>query len=177
MKNFMDLCLRRQSCRDFADKPVEHDKLVQCVEAARLTPSGCNAQPWSFVVVENPAVVPEVAKCAQQLGANEYISGAKAFIVILEEHAVLMPMLRKIVPSQYFAKGALGAAALTVCLQAEELGLGTCILGIYDREKLGELLNIPKEKQFGGLIAVGYPASDKVRNKVRKPLDDIVRFV
>ena len=177
MKSFMDLCLRRQSCRDFADKPVEHDKLVQCVEAARLAPSGCNAQPWSFVVVENPAIVPEVAKCAQQLGANEYIAGAKAFIVVLEEHAVLMPQIRKIIDSQYFAKGDLGGAVLTICLQAEELGLGTCILGIYDREKICELLTIPKEKQFGGLIAVGYPASDKVRGKVRKPFDDIVRFV
>ena len=177
MKSFMDLCLRRQSCRDFADKPVEHDKLVQCVEAARLAPSGCNAQPWSFVVVENPAIVPEVAKCAQQLGANEYIAGAKAFIVVLEEHAVLMPQIRKIIDSQYFAKGDLGGAVLTICLQAEELGLGTCILGIYDREKICELLTIPKEKQFGGLIDVGYPASDKVRGKVRKPFDDIVRFV
>ena len=177
MKSFMDLCLRRQSCRDFADKPVEHDKLVQCVEAARLAPSGCNAQPWSFVVVENPAIVPEVAKCAQQLGANEYIAGAKAFIVVLEEHAVLMPQIRKIIDSQYFAKGDLGAATFAVCLAAEDQGLGSCILGIYDREKICELLGIPKDKQFGGLIAVGYPASDKVRGKVRKPLEDIARFV
>ena len=177
MKDFMDLCLRRQSCRDFADKPVEHDKLVKCIEAARLTPSGCNSQPWSFVVVENPEIVPEVAKCAQQMGINEYISGAKAFIVILEEHAVLMPGIRKILDSQYFAKGDLGAAVVTVCLAAEDQGLGTCILGIYDRERMGQLLNIPIEKQFGGLIAVGYPAGDKVRNKVRKPMEELVRFV
>ena len=177
MKSFMDLCLSRQSCRDFADKPVEHDKLVQCVEAARLAPSGCNAQPWSFVVVEDPATVAEVAKCAQQLGGNEYVAGARAFIVVLEEHAVLMPVIRKFIDSQYFAKGDLGAAVLTICLQAEDLGLGTLILGIYDREKLCQLLDIPREKRFGGLIALGYPASDKVRNKVRKPLEDIVRFV
>ena len=177
MTDFMDLCLRRQSCRDFADKPVEHEKLVKCIEAARLTPSGCNAQPWSFVVVENPSIVPEVAKCAQQMGINEYVSGAKAFVVVLEEHAVLMPGIRKLLDSQYFAKGDLGAAVATVCLAAEDQGLGTCILGIYDRERICELLNIPVEKQFGGLIAVGYPAGDKVRNKVRKPMDELVRFV
>ena len=177
MKDFMDLCLRRQSCRDFADRPVEHEKLVKCVEAARLTPSGCNSQPWSFVVVEDPKIVPEVAKCAQQMGINEYISGARAFVVILEEHAVLMPAIRRILDSQYFAKGDLGAATLTVCLAAEDQGLGSCILGIYDREKLCELLSIPIEKQFGALIALGYPASDKVRNKVRKPMEEIARFV
>lgn len=130
MQDFMELCQRRQSCRDFADKPVEREKLVRCIEAARLAPSGCNAQPWSFVVVENPDIVPEVAKCSQQLGFNEYISKARAFIVVLEEHAVLMPAIRRIVDSQYFAKGDLGAAVLSICLQAESMGLGSCILGI-----------------------------------------------
>lgn len=177
MKDFMDLCLRRQSCRDFTDKPVEHEKLVYCVEAARLAPSGCNSQPWSFVVVENPEIVPEVAKCSQQLGINAYISGAKAFIIVLEEHAKLMPKLRCFLDSQYFAKGDIGGAILTMCYAAEEQGLGTCILGLYDRDRLCELLDIPAGKRFGGMIAVGYPASDTVRDKPRKPLDAVVRFV
>ena len=67
MKDFMDLCLRRQSCRDFSDRPVEHEKLVQCIEAARLAPSGCNAQPWSFVVVEDPAVEIGRASCRERV--------------------------------------------------------------------------------------------------------------
>lgn len=175
--NFMELCLKRQSCRNFSDRPVEHEKLVKCVEAARLTPSGCNSQPWSFVVVEDPKVAPEVAKCAQQLGINEYISGAKAFFVVLEEHAVLMPGIRKILDSQYFAKGDLGAATVTLCYAAEEQGLGSCILGVYDRETLGRLLDIPQDKRYAALIAVGYPAEDKVRGKSRKPMEELVRFV
>ncbi|MCD8139816.1 MAG: nitroreductase family protein [Planctomycetaceae bacterium] len=65
MSDFMDLCLRRQTCREFADRPVEHDKPVQCVEAARNAPSGCNAQPWSFVVVESPDTVKQVGECVQ----------------------------------------------------------------------------------------------------------------
>ncbi|MDR1922179.1 MAG: nitroreductase family protein [Candidatus Adiutrix sp.] len=175
--DFLELCQRRQSCRDFADRPVEHEKLVKCIEAAGLAPSACNSQPWSFVVAENPALTPEVAKCAMQMGINEYFSGAKAFIVVLEEHAVLMPKLRCILDSQYFAKGDLGAATLSICLAAEAQGLGSCIIGLFDREKLCRLLDIPIEKQFGALIAIGYPASDKVRPKNRKTLEEIVRFV
>ncbi len=177
MQDFMDLCLRRQSCRKFADKPVEHEKLARCVEAARLTPSGCNAQPWSFVVAESPAAVAEVAKCAQQMGLNEFTSGAKAFFVVLEEHAMLVPKIRCLLDSQYFAKGDLGAAVLTLCLAAEEQGLGTCIIGMYDREGICKALNLPPDKRFGGLIAVGYPESDKVRPKIRKPVEEIVRYV
>ncbi len=177
MKNFMELCLRRQSCRDFADRPIEHEKLVYCLEAARLSPSACNSQPWSFVVAESPQVVSEVAKCGQQMNMNPFLDKAKAFVVALEEHAVLMPGIRRILDSQYFAKGDIGAAAYAVCLAAEDQGLGSCIIGIYDREKICELLNIPLEKQFGALIALGYPASDKIRDKNRKALKDIARFV
>ncbi|MDR2934373.1 MAG: nitroreductase family protein [Candidatus Adiutrix sp.] len=177
MKDFLELAAARQSCRNFADRPVEHDKLVKCVEAARLAPSACNSQPWSFVVVEDPLVVPEVAKTSQVLGINEYVSGARAFIVLLEEHAVLMPRLRAFLDSQYFAKGDLGGALLSLCLEAESLGLGTCILGLYDREKLSALLNIPLETRFAGLVAVGYPADPKTREKTRKPLESLIRFV
>jgi nitroreductase len=177
MDDFLDLCLRRQSCRDFSDKPVEHEKLARCVEAGRLAPSGCNAQPWSFVVAESPDVVAEVAKCGQQLNLNPFLSKAKAFIVILEEHAVLNPTVRRFFDSQYFAKGDLGAAALQVCLEATTLGLGTCIIGIYDRERLCELLNIPIEKHFGAFIAVGYPADDQIRRKIRRPFEELARFV
>lgn len=176
MSDFMNLCLRRQSCRKFADRPVEHEKLVSCIEAARLSPSGCNSQPWSFVVVETPELVAEVAKCRQE-GSNTFLDDAKAFIVVLEEHAVLMPKLRAILDSQYFAKGDLGAAVMSISYEAESQGLGTCIIGLYNRERLCELLDIPMEKRFGALIAVGYPADETVRPKTRKPLEDIVRFV
>jgi nitroreductase len=176
-EDFLELCLRRQSCRSFSDKPVEHEKLLKCVEAGHYAPSGCNAQPWSFVVAETPDIVAEVAKCGQQMNMNPFLSKAQAFIVILEEHAVLMPAVRRIIDSQYFAKGDLGAAALQICLEAETQGLGTCIIGIYDREGLSTTLNIPVEKQFAALIAVGYPADPAVRPKTRKQLEELSRFV
>jgi nitroreductase len=177
MNDFLDLCLRRQSCRSFAERPVEHEKLVKCVEAGRLAPSGCNAQPWSFVVVETPEIVAEAAKCGQQMKMNPFLSKAGAFIVVLEEHATLNPLLRCLIDSQYFAKGDLGAAALQICLEAETQGLGSCIIGVYDRPRLCALLDIPLEKQFGALIALGYPASESVRAKDRKPFEAVARFV
>jgi nitroreductase len=176
-EDFLDLCLRRQSCRNFSDKPVEHEKLVKCVDAGHYAPSGCNSQPWSFVVTETPGVVAEVAKCGQQNDMNPFLSNARAFIIVLEEHAVLMPAVRRIIDSQYFAKGDLGAATVQICLEAEALGLGTCIIGIYDREGICKALDIPIEKQFAALIAVGYPADPAVRQKSRKPLEEIMRFV
>ncbi|MDR1084217.1 MAG: nitroreductase family protein [Deltaproteobacteria bacterium] len=177
MSDFLELAAHRQSCRTFSGKQVEHDKLVKCIEAARLAPSGCNAQPWKFVVVEDPLVVPEVAKCTVQLGVNEYLAQAGAFIVVLEEHAKLMPKLAAMLDSQYFAKGDLGGAALSICLEAESLGLATCMAGLYDRPKLCQLLDLPPDQRFFLVIAVGYAVKDEVRPKIRKPLDEIVKFV
>lgn len=176
MNDFIELAKRRQTCREFADRPVEHDKLAACVEAARLAPSGCNAQPWSFVVVESPELVSKVAECIAMDGMNPYAAQAKAFVVILEEHAKLMPAIASMLDSQYFAKGDLGAAAAYLCLEAEAQGLGTCQFGIYDRPKIGQILNIPEYKQYGAVIGIGYPAKPDVRNKQRKAFDEVVRF-
>ncbi|MDR0620799.1 MAG: nitroreductase family protein [Deltaproteobacteria bacterium] len=177
MSDFFELVQRRQSCRQFSDKPVEREKLVKILEAARLAPSGCNSQPWYFIVVESPDKVAEVAQTTMQLGLNEYIGQAKAIIVIVEEHAHLIPKVAKMVDSQVFAKNDLGAATLSLCLAAESLGLGTCIVGMFDRPKLRELLDISDDKPIHMVVAVGYAASDKVRNKQRKSLEEISRFV
>jgi nitroreductase len=177
MDDFLELCKLRQSCRGFSEHLVEHDKLAQCAEAGRLAHSGCNAQPWSFVVVENQDMVSEIALCGQQLKQNSWLGTAKAFIIVLEEHAVLSPVISCFLDSQYYAKGDLGAATAYICLEAASQGLGSCIIGVYDRKKIGELLNIPVEKQFGSVIALGYPSNDVVRQKKRKAFEDIVRFV
>ncbi|MDR2198639.1 MAG: nitroreductase family protein [Deltaproteobacteria bacterium] len=177
MGDFLELAAKRQSCRSFSDKPVEREKLLKCVEAARLAPSACNSQPWSVVVVEDPKVVPLVAEGTMQLGANSYIKDAKAFFVVVEETAKLMPAVAKICESQVFARGDLGGFALSLTLEAESLGLGTCILGLFDRPRLRELLNIPAEKNIFLVVAAGYPRDGKIREKSRKPLDEICRFV
>ncbi len=177
MKDFFELCKQRQSCRDFADKPIEHEKLIKCIEAARLAPSACNSQPWRFVVAETPDIVKQVAKCTQELGINAYTDGAKAFIIVLEDHAVLMPKIRSFLDSQYFAKGDLGAAEVTLCYAAQEQGLGSCVLGIYNREKLCEILNLKPDTRFFCVIALGYPKNETTLPKKRKDIEEIAKFV
>ncbi|MDR2353590.1 MAG: nitroreductase family protein, partial [Deltaproteobacteria bacterium] len=136
MSDFLELARKRQSCRHFSKKPVEREKLEKCVEAASLSPSACNSQPWSFIVVQDPKVLEEVADCTTVLGINKYFKDATAFVVILEEKAKLLPVLARLVDSQIHAKGDLGGAALSFCLEAESLGLGTCIVGVFDRPRL-----------------------------------------
>jgi nitroreductase len=177
MSDFIELAQKRQSCRAFSDRAVDHQTLVKCLEGAALAPSACNSQPWGLVVVEDPKIVSEVAKTTQQLGLNEFTNKAKSFLVVVEEYAPLMPKIAQFIDSQYFAKGDLGAATYGFCLTAESLGLGTCILGMFDRPKLRELLSIPQDKNIFIVVAIGYPASSAVRPKSRKPVESFARFV
>jgi nitroreductase len=177
MSDYLELATRRQSWRDYADTPVEREKLVRIVEAARLTPSACNSQPWKVVVVDDPAVAAEVAASTCQLGINEYIRKAKAFFVVLAQPAKLMPKIACLIDDQYFAKSDLGAFTYALALASESEGLGTCIVGMFDRPKLIELLKLPQGQPIHMVVAVGYPSKEQVRNKVRKPLEEIATFV
>ena len=63
-------------------------------------------------------------------------------------------------------------------LQAADLGLGSCILGMFQEEKLKELLELPRESRVRLVIALGYPAEVKEpRAKVRKDAEQVIRFV
>ena len=177
MSNFFELINKRESCRSYSDRRVSKEDLVKCIEAARVAPSACNSQPWSFVVVNSEEKSPLVAKCTQSMGMNKFTSEAPAFIVVCEEKANLSANLGGIIKSQHYAQGDVGIAVASICYAATELGLSTCILGWFDEKKLVELLSLPKNKRIRLVISVGFAKNDNIRNKKRKSIDEIMTYI
>lgn len=178
MMDFMALVNERYSCRDYdADRPVEHEKLLQCIEAARLAPSACNSQPWHFTVVEDREMVLKTAKCLQDSGMNHFTDQAGALIVINEEPATLKAVIAQKMDSQSYAQIDIGIAAAHLCYEAAALGLNTCILGWLNEDALKQTLNIPPEKVIRLVIAVGYAREEKHYHKKRRPIEEICDFV
>lgn len=176
MQNFMDLMQMRQSCRNFDPRPVEHEKLEQLVEAFRLSPSACNAQPWKLIVATGETAK-EVRACIQEGGRNKFTDNCPVFAVLIEETAVLKPAVAEKFHSQAFAQMDIGIATAHYCLAATDLGLSTCILGWIDEEKLKSTLGIAPEKAVRLVLATGYAAQDDViREKKRKPVSEIAEF-
>ncbi|MDR0831676.1 MAG: nitroreductase family protein [Bacillales bacterium] len=173
---FKDLVKIRQSDRGFLDKVVEHEKLVLIAEAGRLSPSACNSQPWLFHIVESPEKVKQIALDAQVLEMNPFLKTAKAFIIIEEVFAKLMPGLAGLIDSQTFAKLDIGGTVNSICLQATDLGLGTCIIGMIDRRKIIKTLGLNNETKIVSFIAIGYAKDSKIRNKIRKDISETVKF-
>ena len=84
MDDFLQLVASRQSDRAYdMSRAVEHDKLERILEAARLSPSACNAQPWRFVVVTDPELAVKVAKANAELGMNKFAKDAPVHILVL----------------------------------------------------------------------------------------------
>lgn len=90
MENFAELARCRQSVRRYADRPVEREKLEQCLETTRLSPSANNAQPWRFVVVDRPELRAEVVRCAMLGGMNRWASEAPVFVAVVLERPNLL---------------------------------------------------------------------------------------
>ncbi len=176
---FQDLILERQSVRKYLDKPVEEEKLKLCLDAARLAPSASNSQPWTFVVVNDPALLKQLAPLSSgPLNSfNLFVDQAPVVIAMVMEKPKLLTELGGRLKKKEFPLMDIGIAAEHFCLQATELGLGTCMLGWFDEDGVKKLLQIPKNKSLALLITLGYAPEDyRLRKKIRKNFEEVVRF-
>ncbi|HDP76537.1 MAG TPA: nitroreductase [Bacteroidales bacterium] len=175
---FYNLVQNRQSDRAYDTRPVEKDKVLKILEAARLAPSAFNAQPWRFIVVDEPVLKNKLADAAASrvLGINHFTKQAPVHIVIVMEPANLSSNFGSLVKEKTFPLIDIGIAAEHICLAAKAEGLGNCMLGWFDESAVKKLLGIPKSRRVPLIITIGYPATDEIRPKRRKSLDDVVSF-
>jgi nitroreductase len=177
-EELMILFNRRQSTRAYADKPMEKEKLLRCIEAARLAPSACNAQPWKFIVIDEPTLKNKIADqtSSKVLGMNHFTKQAPVHIAIVREKANFTSTVGQVLKDKEYPLIDIGIAAIQFCLQATAEGLGTCILGWFNEKEVKRLLNVPRNKRLELIITVGYPATEDIRPKIRKQTDAILSF-
>lgn len=167
----LDLIQKRQSDRQYEARPVDRELVVKCLEAARLAPSACNSQPWKFVVVDEPQLVLQVGEAAAGMGMNKFAKEVPVIVALVLEKMNLTARIGSVIKDKEYSLLDMGIAVEHFCLQAAELGLGTCIMGWFDEKKVKNLLGI-KNKRVPLLITLGYPAGE-TRRKIRKSLDDM----
>lgn len=178
MDSFYELASKRQSCRNYSDKPVEKDKLMQCINAALIAPSACNGQPWHYTLVTNRETASKLAKALQSGGMNKFADKAPVFAVITETASNASATLGGKLKHQDYSSMDIGISAAHFVLQAEDLGLSTCIIGWFSENDLKSLLSIKDSYRVRLVIAVGYKdESDKFRTKKRKPQDEVLKVI
>lgn len=175
---FNQLVQKRQSDRAYLERPVEEEKIGRIIEAARLSPSACNAQPWRFIVVNNAELKNKLADTTSSkvLGINHFTKQAPVHIVLVMEGANFTSNFGSLVKRKHFPLIDIGIAAEHICLAAAAEGLGSCMIGWFDEAAVRKLLTIPKGSRPVLIITIGYPIPNTTREKRRKPFEQVVSY-
>lgn len=201
---------QRQSVRQFSAKKISEDNIRQIVEAGRIAPSWMNVQPWHFIVVENEetkALLSLSAKYQKQIKEASHVIvllgdfsawNNKNFGKILTEKGMPEDSIQYILKDRGYnpaqnTSAILMARTMEQCsyamafmnLQAQSLGIDSCIIGAFANEltgfnpevyeKVKETLNIPETSMIAGMLALGY-RQETVHNlpKIRKRFETVV---
>lgn len=172
----------RRSVRKFADKPVEAEKLQTVLEAVQAAPSWSNMQCWRMVVVKNAesrAKISDLSYVESFFATRGYKSNpaqkgiADAPVVIV---LCAVPEQSGELNGQKYYLTDTGIAAENLMLAAHSVGLASVFVGVFDEEKLGDLLDIPPGVRIVGIFPLGYPQTEPKAGPSRKPLEEIVFY-
>jgi nitroreductase len=176
----LDTLIRsRRSIRRFLPDPVDREKILSCLEAARLAPSAENAQPWRFLVVDDPGLKEKLAGEAFSgiYGMTKFAARAPVLVVVLASLDFLLAyrLGRRIQGTQFYLID-IGIAGEHFFLKAEEQGLATCWIGWFNTRRVRKVLRIPRKYKIVALFPLGYAASRPPSETKRKPMEEIAWF-
>ena len=176
--SFQKILAGRRSIRRFLPAPVEPEKLRACLEAARISPSAHNVQPWRFIVVDDPGLKDRLTEAAFSgiYSASKFAANAPVLLVILARPGKALARLGSRIQGVPYYLLDIGIAGEHVVLQAEELGLATCWMGWFDYRKVRKVLEVPRSFKLVAMMPVGYAEKRPQREPPRKTYEDIVSF-
>ncbi len=154
--NVYDAIRKRRTVRKFTQKPISEKDLIQIIDSARLAPYGANLQPLKFLIVTEremrQRMYPHIKYAGYIPDWNpDFEECPPVFAVVLNDTSI-KPTEKSECDS--------GAAIMSMCLAATELGIDSCWLGSVNRTELKELLNIDKSLDITYLLGLGYGAQE-----------------
>jgi nitroreductase len=191
---------KRRSIRKYKPDPLPQEILNELIEAARLAPSGCNAQPWRFKIVTDQSTKEKLAKAAHD---QKFIAQAPAVIIccaslkeyidssvsgvqdlenigaigknIVQEITQRADLLQTFTPEQLgvVVEFNVAIAIEHIVLRALDYGLGTCWIRLIDKVQIQQIFNWDKKMFIAALLPIGYPAEDP-KPRRRKLLNEII---
>ena len=169
--NFTEIANKRQSCRAYdSARAVENEKIDAILASARLSPSACNGQPYHITVCHGERAK-QVALATQGVGINKFAVDAPVVFVISEKPYNATAALGARLKNNDYRSIDIGIVAAYITAEATAQGLGSCILGWLDDEKIRRLCDLDGAVRL--VITVGYAKDEKIRDKKRKPIDEL----
>ena len=176
------LLVERRSVRRFLDKPVEEEVLKEILEIVRFAPSWANYQIARYTVITDQ----KLKKRIVEEGYGKFQGNARS----LEEAPGLFVLSNVLGKSGHAPYGETseysleetwsmfdsGIAAHQLCLAAFNMGIGTVIQGIFNKEKVSELIELPEDESIAALIPFGYYEGE-LKTPSKMEINQISRFI
>ena len=177
--SFPELAAKRYSVRKFRSETVSRELIDQCLESARLAPSACNSQPWSFYVADSPAICERLGAAAFSgiYSMNSFARKAPVLIAVVTERSGYAARLGGTMRGVQFSLIDIGIACDHLTLCAAELGLGSCWLGWFNERAVVRELGLPAKTHIDTMLALGYPETPPPERKNRRTLEEIRSYV
>jgi len=189
-----DAIEKRRSVRKYSDETVSEKVISEIVDAGRLAPSGCNAQPWKFYIINDKEVIEKLRE--KKVFRQDFVYSAPVIIVCCGDTNAYMGKYggeyqarEGSVPKGKKAKKELfsileekkslrtvrdvSIAAAFMVLKATELGLGTSFIGLVNESALREVLCIPDSFVIPFVLITGYYCGN-IPQRPRKSLKEIM---
>ena len=169
--------LSRRSIRAFTGQPVSHETLEKIISLAAYAPSWKNTQISRYIAIENPETLKEICERYAPFNAR-IIGGCKTLIA--QTFVKSRSGFERDGSYSTDREGGwqhydCGIAAQTLCLAARDCGVGSVIMGVFDREGLEKFLGVPEDQELMALIALGYPEGDALAPK-RKDVSTLLQY-
>ncbi len=185
MLSTKDAIEQRRSIRKFKPDPIPDEHIMALLEAARLAPSGCNAQPWRFKVVKDKETRSKLAQAAYNQSfiteapvvlvccadVKAYMDGTVSGLQDLGktgsvEDGIIQNILERTDKMKSMSNDQLGEkiafnvaiAVEHVVLRALDFGLGSCWVRLLDRQLIKDIFGWDDKFYIVALLPVGYPA-------------------
>jgi len=157
----------RRTVRKYSGKPVEKEKLLKIIDAARHSPTACNYQNWHFVVVDEK----ETLNKLHFVGAfHAIISPVVIFTFYSDQKGMVNLEYQDHIQSA-------SAAVMSMVYMAQSLGLGTdWVCDLPSESNIKAILGVPKGYRLVNMLNIGYPDQKAPQPKKMKPLEEIYSF-
>ena len=179
--NTTDCIKTRRSIRNYKEEQISQDIINEVIDIARFAPSWKNGQIARFYVVQSPDLKKKIAEeCMMGFSFNtNTLTKASALVVVAyveKRSGFERDGSYTTSKEDRWEMFDAGIATQTFCLAAHEKGLGTCIMGIFDEEKVAETIGLPEGQKVGAVLALGYPAEEP-QAPARKEAEQLVQFL
>lgn len=143
MPDVYQFILKLRAIRDYKREHLSTTDLAAILEAARWTGSSKNRQKWSFVAIEDPERLQELAKFGS---FTSPVKASAATIVLVQEKGGNMFDI--------------GRAAQNIMLAAKAIGVASCPITLHREDGVREFVGAPKGSKVRYAVSLGYPTSD-----------------